>query len=45
MLSSHPYMVLKLLVAVQLLFVVVDSFGVTAAEHTIAFLHLLPKFT
>lgn len=38
-------MVLKFLVALQLLFVVVDCFDVAAAEPAVAFLHLLSEFT
>lgn len=41
----YPYMVLKFLVALQLLFVVVDCFSVMTAERTVAFSHPLPEFT
>lgn len=43
--STYPHEVLELLVALQLLFVVVDSFSVPTAEIPITFLHSLSKLS
>ena len=43
--GPHPYLVLELLVALQLLFVETDGLAVMTAEISVVLLHLLPSLT
>lgn len=43
--GPHPYLVLELLVALQLLFVETDGLTVMTAEISVVLLHLLPSLT